>query len=109
MRRFLQIHAEVATTGCTRTKRSSTAHPEFFRQELIEHPWQVSGIGNPHPQGPTEMKPDPKCPFCKGKGEVIGVVDDVEFRSICSCVGGDEEWVKRLLGVDDDVTPDWII
>jgi hypothetical protein len=43
---------------------------------------------------------DANCPYCHGSGEVSGVVDDIEFRSICCCSGGIEEWVLWLLYED---------
>lgn len=45
--------------------------------------------------------PDATCPYCDGKGEVSGVVDDVEFIFECSCAGGNEESVRWLMDIDD--------
>jgi hypothetical protein len=46
--------------------------------------------------GPTPG--NPSCRYCGGSGEVVGVVDDVEFSFRCPCSGGCEEAVRWLLG-----------
>ena len=46
------------------------------------------------------------CPYCSGKGEVSGVVGDVEFIFKCVCSGGDETPVRWLLGLDVKTPPE---
>jgi hypothetical protein len=57
------------------------------------------------------MPHDQGCPYCRGTGEVRGMVDDVEFVFECPCSGGSEEPVRWLLGLNEEPPPgqDWII
>jgi hypothetical protein len=53
-----------------------------------------------------------ECPYCRGAKEVWDVVDDVEFRFPCVCVGGNEDSVRWLLDMQEDLTsnaPEMII
>lgn len=53
---------------------------------------------------------DQCCPYCGGKGEVRGFVDDVEFIFQCPCSGGSEVAVRWLLGLKEPPGgADWVI
>jgi hypothetical protein len=57
------------------------------------------------------MPSDQACPHCGGRGEVTGVVDDVQLTLPCVCAGGSEEAVRWLPGPSDQPPPgeDWVI
>jgi hypothetical protein len=51
------------------------------------------------------------CQFCRGAGEVSGIVDDVKFTFECPCSGGSEEALRWLLGREWEAPEgeDWMI
>jgi hypothetical protein len=53
----------------------------------------------PSTEGQSRMSGDSRCRYCRGRGEVNGVIDDIEFTFQCPCAGGCDEAVRWLLGL----------